>query len=371
MNAKKRIKIGVDARMCGAKFTGIGRVVSQILQKLPREMRDCHFVFFVNSETFDNFPKIKNAQKIRADEKIYSFAEQFSFLRKLNSARCDFYFFPHFNVPLFFRGKFAVLIHDLTLFKFRGARKTSFFHRAAFRLIFENALKKSRQIFTISEFTKNEIRQKFPKISAAKIEIFRNAIEKVKDFRENPAVLRKFKITKPFFLALGPQRAHKNLLNFCRAAKILQKKIDAQFVITGEKSEILQNFVATENLQKKIIFTDLISNDDLSQIFAAARAFVFPSRAEGFGLPLLESQQFQIPAAASNLKIFHEIAGKSVIFFDPKNPRDIAAKMLKIFTDENLRIKIIARGDKNWRRFSWTKSFRKLAEVLRKSFRCN
>ena len=87
MSEKKieRKKVGIDARMCGKHFTGIGRLSKEIINRLPRMMQDTDFVIFLNKEAYKDFnPKEKNVRKVLADEPIYSWREQTSFLKKIN-----------------------------------------------------------------------------------------------------------------------------------------------------------------------------------------------------------------------------------------------------------------------------------------------
>jgi glycosyltransferase involved in cell wall biosynthesis len=174
-------------------------------------------------------------------------------------------------------------------------------------------------------------------------------------------------IHRPFFLSTaGADRLHKNLRNLIRAFAIFDRKNPgaANLVLTGKISPDLKKFIAAQNLPN-IFYPGFLPEKKLKEILRAARAFVFPSRSEGFGIPVLEAQNFSVPIAAANSTALPEIAGTGAVFFNPEKPEEIATKMEKIFFDEKLREKLIVAGKENLKRFSWDRSIEKCAKVLK------
>lgn len=371
---KKRLKIGIDARMCGAEFTGIGRMSTEIFDKLPKEMPEYDFVFFLNKNNFDNLEiKSNNIKKVISDEKIYSLSEQTSFLKKLNQEKCDLVHFLHFNVPLFYFGKFTVVIHDLTLFDFPGKKMNKLHHRLAFHSIFRSTIYKAKKIITVSEYTKSELQKHF-KFTNQKINVVYNGISK--DFfnlrltnkQAFEKVKNKFNIQKPFFLYTGVWREHKNLAGLIKAFAILKKQgLEANLVITGKEDyteKSIKESIKNNGLEKDVVLTGLVSDADLKLLFKGAKVFVFPSFAEGFGIPPLEAMASGTPVCSSNTTSLPEVCENAALFFNPHNTKDIASKMKQIFENEKLRKKLTEEGFKQIKKFSWEKSIKETAKIL-------
>ena len=95
-----------------------------------------------------------------------------------------------------------------------------------------------------------------------------------------------------------------------------------------------------------------VSDEELCRLYQAAQFFVFPSAAEGFGLPTLESQVNGCLAVVSDLPVFREVAGKGALFFDPWAPETLA-QVANTALDEKVREATVRLGNDNVQRFSW------------------
>ena len=98
-----------------------------------------------------------------------------------------------------------------------------------------------------------------------------------------------------------------------------------------------------------------VEESDLAYIHNAARTFVFPSRHEGFGIPVIQALACGLPAAVSDLPVLREVAGDAALYFNKDNKHDMAAKLYQILTDETLRQNLSASGLERAKQFSWKK----------------
>jgi glycosyltransferase involved in cell wall biosynthesis len=103
--------------------------------------------------------------------------------------------------------------------------------------------------------------------------------------------------------------------------------------------------------------------ETLAAFYRLARAFVFPSLYEGFGLPPLEAMACGTPVVTSNVSSLPEIAGGAALLVDPYDTDAIADAMIRAVTDESLRTEMIAKGVRRARDFSWTQSVKKIHEI--------
>ena len=149
------MRIGIDARFFGPEDKGFGRYTENLIKEMEKisgnEMEV--FIFLRKNRWNDYEPKASNFHKILADYKWYGPKEQILFPLQLRKYNLDLMHFTHFNVPILYRKKFMVTIHDLTLRHF----PKNMFKMPVYFLVFNHAIKNSEKIIAISQFTKQDI----------------------------------------------------------------------------------------------------------------------------------------------------------------------------------------------------------------------
>lgn len=173
---KPNLKILIDARLYGPKNTGNGRYTKELIENLAKVDRKNDYIILLKKEGFNEIDLPDNFKKILADFKHYSFEEQFKLPFIINKFKPDLVHFPHFNVPIFYFGKFVVTIHDLIMHKYKGGSATTKkfpireIWRLGYYLAFIKAIFGSVKIIVPSNYVKNEIIN-FYQIKPEKIEI--------------------------------------------------------------------------------------------------------------------------------------------------------------------------------------------------------
>ena len=181
-NKLRTRRIGIDARFFGPKDKGFGRYTQQLVENLERIDKRNNYFVFLRKERWDEYKsKNPNFQKFLADYKWYGMKEQVFLPLKLKKYKLDLVHFTHFNVPIFYKGRFIVTIHDLTLRHFPTSRKNFKnlifypFKNLAYRIVFRYAIKNSEKIIAISEYTKKDI-LKYYQIDPNKIQVIYEGI---------------------------------------------------------------------------------------------------------------------------------------------------------------------------------------------------
>ena len=125
------------------------------------------------------------------------------------------------------------------------------------------------------------------------------------------------------------------------------------------------DFVIKNRLENRLVLLHDMDDRELALAYSGALGFIFPSLAEGFGIPLLEAMACGVPVIASDIPVFHEVASDAAQFFDPHDEEELASVMCRLLSDESLCERLRAAGRTRSSHFSWGKSARDLARIYR------
>lgn len=377
------MKIGIDARMYRSSVAGIGRYSQNLIKNLLEIDRDDEFVLFMTLEDKKEFEKLKieNSIKIKNCKlKIvniphYSLAEQTKLPGIIAKEKLDLMHFLNVNYPVRYKGKFIVTIHDLTLLFYpQTARDTNFFKQSAYKYTMKKACQNSAKIIAVSKNTKKDIIKAFTfrhGVTSDKIQvIYEAADDKIAQTSNlKPQISNKYQNEclkanhKPIILYVGQFREHKNVGGLLNAYKILKKEIDCQLVLVGNVSEKYKNIIDKDTDLRDTVVPGFVTDEELSAWYQEASVFVFPSFYEGFGLPGLEAMQAGTPVVASYASSLPEIYKDAAVYFDPKNPSDMAEKIKMVLQDRKLASNLIIEGKKVAAKYSWRKTAQETLKI--------
>lgn len=372
------MKIGIDARFFGPIGKGLGRYTEKLIENLERLDRENEYFIFLRQANFDDYiPKNSSFKKVVADFRWYSLSEQLRFPRLLKKYDLDLVHFPHFNVPLFYRGKFVVTIHDLILLHFPTVRSSTlspiifWFKFLLYRLVIKSAIYRSKKIIAVSEFTKKDILENYKKISPEKIEVTYEACEGdlLQSPYEDSKILERYDIIKPYIVYVGNAYPHKNLERLAIAfQEVIENKKNLKLVLVGNEDYFyrrLKNFVRDKKINN-IVFAGYVPDHDLDTIYFNAEIFIWPSLYEGFGLPPLEAMVGGVPVVSSDHPCMKEILGDSAYYFNGRKKKEMAESIKKILDSEELRNDLIRKGYEQVKKYSWEKMARKTLKIYTK-----
>ena len=248
----------------------------------------------------------------------------------------------------------SVVVHDIAWKRFPESYSAAFVR--SYRFLVPKLCRRARHIFTVSEFSKKEICTEFS-LPQDKVSVVFSAVTPVFRHVEDES-LRK----ENYILAVSSMKANKNfgfvVKNFHRIA---ERVPGLKLYIIGDlesRSFAKVNFDALRaNPSVKLL--GRVSDEELVRYYSNARAFVFPSLFEGFGLPVLEAQACGCPVISSNTSSLPEVLGDSAVFFDPLNDDDFVEKVVSSL-DNPMKSKAAA----NVARFSWKDTAALMSTVL-------
>ncbi|AXI24805.1 glycosyl transferase family 1 [Methanofervidicoccus sp. A16] len=225
-------------------------------------------------------------------------------------------------------------------------------------------MKKSDRIITISKHVKNDLVRHFS-ISEEKINvIYLGVNEHYKPIPENEIekIKYKYNLKFPFILYVGSEQPRKNFPTLIKAFYKLKTKYGFNNIklvkagnpqISKYKRKHIMKLIDKLNLQKDIIFTGYVPEEDLPALYNAADLFVYPSIYEGFGLPPLEAMACGTPVITSNTSSLPEVVGDAGIMVDPYDVDGLSKAMYEVLTNDGLREELRKKGLERAKLFSW------------------
>ncbi|MDD5342389.1 MAG: glycosyltransferase family 1 protein [Patescibacteria group bacterium] len=358
--------IGIDARFFGPEGKGLGRYTEKLVKNLEIIDSLNQYTIFLREENWDYYqPKNPRFRKIKAPFRWYSLKEQVSFPRLIKAQKLDLMHFPHFNVPLFYYQPFIVTIHDLIITHFPTTRATTLgparylLKRLGYQWVISSAVKRSRKVITVSEYTKRELVSYF-RLNPDKVAVTYEAAE---PFSATPTpaqdVLAKYKINEPYILYVGNAYPHKNLELLLEAfAELKERFPELKLVLVGRLDYFygrLKNKSELMGFASRVVFPGYIPDEDLPGLYQKAMLYVFPSLAEGFGLPPLEAMQYGLPVVASSASCLPEVLGRGAAYFDPKSKHAIVKVLSDLINDSPARDNLRQLGYRQVKTYRWPK----------------
>lgn len=362
-----KYKIVIDARM--VESSGIGTYLQYHLRFMIDDLR-FKTILIGNKRRLEEIFKGKGVEIINCDSKIYSIEEQIDLITDI--PECDLFWAPHYNIPLFYRGKMIVTIHDICHVAmpefFPG-----FLRQKYAKYVIGKAIKKSCVILTDSEFTLSELQKHF-QVDKNKVKVIKLGVSNIYNNEKSAdwKILEEHKISNPYLLYVGNIKPHKNIERLIKAFGIINKKIPVKmdFVFVGKKEGFitgvdgLEEILGKEELNNVYFIDKQIDENNLKILYQNASCFAFPSLYEGFGLPPLEAMACGCPVVASKAASLPEVCGDAAYYVDPYDVNSIADGIYNVLIDDRLRNTLIQKGLERAKLFDWKKTAEQTMEVI-------
>ena len=243
-------------------------------------------------------------------------------------------------------------------------------NRIYFRTFYPKFARKATRIVTISEYSKSDIADTY-KIPLNKIDNVSCGVkENFYPLDDNLKQITRDRYTKgaEYFFFIGSMHPRKNIVRLLQAFELFKKESKAplKLILAGNifwGDETVQAVISKMTAKDDIVFTGRINDDELVNLLGSAFALTFVPTFEGFGLPIVEAFQSDVPVICSNTTSMPEVAGNAALMVDPFSVKDIADKMILLWNDPKLKKELIEKGRLQKNIFTWKRT----AELLYKS----
>jgi glycosyltransferase involved in cell wall biosynthesis len=324
--------------------------------------RSAEFFVYLNREstswtlpTAGNFQRVLCPISARSQAARYLY-EQTRLPRLARGHRIDVLHSCGYVSPLWASFPTVVTIHDLNYRAFGAQMPLG--RRVALQFFVRQSALRSSRVLTVSEFSRQEIIHAFG-LPPDRVVVTPNA-PRPRFERAGPASAAEHpdpRDPRPYILAFSSRSPNKNIPRLIAAFELARQRYDLphRLVLVGHSPESGGRPIAAS---EAVHVAGYLDERPLQSLLAGASLLAFPSLYEGFGLPVVEAMAAGVPVVCSNRASLPEVAGDAASYFDPTSVEDMAAKLGIAARDETLRRKLIERGYRNVRRFSWEESAR-------------
>jgi len=371
------VRIGVDGNLLCGKKTGMGIVATSILKNL--EVDDATITIFVPEKLDTELTEIfkeKDFEIVNCGSANYFKWEQLVLPKAVKKYNIDVLWCPYNTAPLNVSCPTVVTVHDVIYMSLKLKEASSLYKKAGLiyrRTVVPLAVKRAKEIVTISNYAKKDICECFP-LTRDKIRIVYNST----DFEasslpptEEQVFFEKHKIEKPYILGFGSLESRKNSMGLIKAYKKLNEELrdKYQLVLFGFRGyeESKEYAYIKENEITNIIVLEYVSDEEKNSLYKNSTMFVFPTFSEGFGIPILEAYINGTPVITSNVTSLPEVAGNGAVLIDSYSIDEISTEMEKLLIDEKKRKDLIDRGRAQLDKFDWKKSAKEMYSILKKA----
>jgi glycosyltransferase involved in cell wall biosynthesis len=346
--------------------SGVGVYIKGIMPGVIERLHDVSIIGLGDRARLQqlSWSRAANIRLIDCQAGRYSLAEQIQLPLAIPRGT-DLFFSPYYPIPLLYRGRLAVTVHDLShriVPEIIGDSKKRIYAKTMFRAL----RKRASVIFTVSNFSKSEL------------------LRLTTGPREDNIIPTHLGISaewhgaaqlppigsRPYFVYVGNIKPYKNLGRLVEAFLKIKDRVPQDLVIVGQSEgfitgESAEFFERVRGNGERIRLTGFVSREELLSLVGHAHALIMPSLYEGFGLPPIEAMAAGVPVVVAHAASLPEVCGEAALYFDPLNVDDIAAKLVEISSNRETWSSLRDKGLTHSKLFSWDICSRMTADALR------
>ena len=356
------LNIGFDGKRAAGNFTGLGNY-SRYLMKILAIHFPTNRYYIYSPKKFEKnlfqYPVIPASVSFRYPAKniLKNWWRSTGILKDLQKDKIQIYHGLSNEIPFGLKKKkihSVVTIHDLIFLRF--PEYYPLFDRIIYRIKVRYACNNADKIIAISQQTKRDIIH-YLKVPEYRIKVI---YQNCSDIFRKPLsdlilndITKKYHLPDHYILSVGTIESRKNLMLIVRAMLHLNSKID--LIVIGKETAYAQKvkrFIAENALIDRIHFLKNVTPEDLPGIYMQAEIFVFPSRFEGFGIPIIEALHCGVPVIAASGSCLEEAGGPESLYVKPDDEKEMANAINLILNDPIKKNKMIKAGKEYVKRFS-------------------
>ncbi len=364
--------IGIEARSLMGEVTGVGRYLRNLLREMAGLDPDLSLRLYLDREGRDgleDLPRVeRRALPGRRGMNVFRWTHQ-ALPRMLRREPVPLVHFPFYTLPFRLHCPAVVTIHDITFslhpewFPWRS--------RIAFTAVAPGSARRAAHVLTVSECSRRDLVERYA-LDPARVTAVPLAADPA--FRPRAAgevaeVGRRYGLRSPYLIHLGSLHPRRNLERLLDAlAGLGRESGEVTLALAGRVERpyrSVEPLIRSRGLRDRVLHLGYAPDRDLPALVSGARALVYPSLYEGFGLPILEAMACGTPVLTSNVSALPETAGDAALLVDPRSTEEIARGIRSLLGDDRLRERLRRAGLERAGRFSWRRTAEATLRVYR------
>ncbi len=371
-----QLKIGFDGKRAVNNLTGLGNYSRFIIESLAKK--------FPSQQYFIYSPKVKaklrNLPLLSLPNVKLELPKSSKFLwrglgikKQLLADQIDIYHGLSHEIPFGLQQtnvKSVVTIHDLIFL--RKPHYYKFIDRKIYEWKSRYACQNADRIIAISEKTKLDIIELY-RIAPEKIDVVYQGCDETFKIKANSKKLaevkNRYQLPDTFILSVGTIEERKNLNLLIEA--LAQAQTSVPMVVVGKPTPYLdkvKHTIAKHQLQNRVLFLHNVTFEDLPEVYQLANLFVYPSFYEGFGIPIIEAINSNLPVIAATGSCLEEAGGPDSIYVSPTQPNELAKAIDNVLSDENFRQMMVSKSLAYVQKFNNDLVAEQVMECYKKAF---
>ena len=370
------MNIGFDAKRIVRNSSGLGNYSRTLVNDLSKAADDIMLSLYAPDAGRDDLRRqVEEANNLRfvypENAWFKAFWRSHGIVKDLLRDGIDLYHGLSGELPVGIRRsgiKSVVTIHDLIFM-----RHPEYYHWWDVKIYtakFHKTIKEADRIIAISECTKRDIIE-LGGVEPERIDLVYQGCSTRFKHNENEyqkqEVNTRYMLPSRYIINVGTIEKRKNILLAVKAIRHLPEEIS--LVVVGRSTpyaDQVKKYVQANDLGKRVLFLHNVPNSDLPALYQMAEACVYPSRYEGFGIPIIEAIQSGLPVAACSGSCLEEAGGPDCLYVSPDDEEGMAANLLKLIKGASGREERIARSQEYIRRFEGNNMAAQVIDIYRR-----
>ncbi len=364
------MRIGFDGKRMTQNLTGLGNYSRYVVSLLARFYPGNNYTAYATKAPSPEMTITGAEYKYATQESIKSYWRSYGIIKNLKGDKIDLFHGLSNEIPFGLKKagiSSIVTVHDLIFLRY--PQYYPLLDRTIYKLKLKYAISKSNRIIAISNQTKHDLIDYFD-IQEDRIKVIYQNCDPIFHHRlgdnEKAGIREKYNLPKRYILNVGTIEERKNLMVVVKALKKLE---DTFLVVVGKDTPYsyqVKDYVKKNNLTDRVHFLQNVTHRDLPGIYQSAKLFIYPSRFEGFGIPIVEALHSGIPVIGAKGSCLEEAGGPGSIYIDPDDEMALAIQINAIIESSQKRSTMIQAGYEYLKTFEDEKIAAEIMELYKK-----
>jgi len=374
------MKIGFDAKRAFKNRTGLGNYSRMLIGGVASRCPDLGGVLYspdisgIYAAHFDSYPNLSVVQPSGLARLFPHLWRSYGIAARLTSDGVDIFHGLSHELPHCISRKIrrVVTMHDLIVWRYPELYKA--FDRTVYRIKMRHACKIADIVVAASEQTKRDL-QEFLHVPEQKIRVVYQSCDPIfwqpLTDEARQSARERYNLPQHYIICVGTIERRKNQVAAVEALAKLPEELHL-VIVGGHRTKYYDTVVATIKrlgLENRVHILDKAQFVDFPALYANAEMSMYVSEFEGFGIPVLESMCCDTPVITSNVSSMPEVGGEAVLYVNPEEVDDIAAKALQLYNDESLRQQFVEKGREQRNKFTTDVISRQMVDLYKEALK--